>query len=349
MFHSARLKLTAWYLLIITCISITFSVVIYREVGNEVERFDRAQRIRFERRLELGQPVGAPALPVPPNPELVDESEHRTLIILIIINSSIILASGILGYILAGETLKPIKEMMDEQNRFISDASHELRTPLTSLISAFEVYLRQKNRKIKDADILVQESVDEAHKLQSLSESLLQLAQYQKPNDAVTFEKISLDSVIQQSINKLAPVAVQKNVTLSYSPKSVDIDGSKYGLIDLFVILLDNAVKYSASGSIVTISVKKTDDSVVVNVEDHGIGVHEKDLPHIFDRFYRADAARQKTRTGGYGLGLSIAQKIVRAHNGSIDVKSVLHKGSTFSVRLPVHQVSSMKGVSLFS
>ena len=150
MFNSARLKLTAWYLLGIMCISILFSSIIYRGLMSEVNRFEQIQRFRFERRLEEGEIVPKTIIfklppPIPGSQELIEETEKRILIMLITVNAGIFIISGLLGYVLAGRTLKPIKEMMDEQNRFISDASHEFRTPLTSLKSGFEVFLRNKH------------------------------------------------------------------------------------------------------------------------------------------------------------------------------------------------------------
>jgi len=150
MFHSARLKLTAWYLLIIMIISAMFSLVIYKVLSNEIERFERVQRFRIERRLETGLRRFPNQIRIT-NPELIEETKQRILLMLIAINLGILIISGGLGYLLAGRTLKPIKEMVDEQNRFISDASHELRTPLTSLKTAMEVTLRDKNLSLLSA------------------------------------------------------------------------------------------------------------------------------------------------------------------------------------------------------
>src|SRR3989338_581858 len=152
MFQSARIKLTGWYLLIIMFISIAFSVVIYHQLTQEISRFEQAQRFRFEKNLRDFD------LPTPPNPnmramkilienpELIEEIKERVAITLVIINGGILILAGGLSYFLAGKTLSPIKNMMDEQNRFISDASHELKTPLTSLKTAMEVFLRGKKK-----------------------------------------------------------------------------------------------------------------------------------------------------------------------------------------------------------
>jgi signal transduction histidine kinase len=343
MFHSARLKLTAWYLLIIMIVSVAFSFVIYRVLSKEIERFERIQRFRIEQKLQEGR------LPLPEerwrrfpnqirfaNPELLKETKQRILLMLVIVNLGVLLVSGGLGYFLAGRTLKPIKEMMEEQNRFISDASHELRTPLTSLKTAMEVALRNKNLTLAEAKDLIKESIDEVNKLQSLSESLLQLAQYQKANNNLQFTKILLSEVAEEAIKKIEPLAKQKNISIKNQVSQLEITGNKLALVDLLVILLDNAVKYSFENTSVTIASHKTDGFVLLSVKDQGMGIAEKDLLHIFDRFYRADYARTKTKEGGYGLGLSIAKKIIEDHHGSIDVKSKLNKGTTFIVKLPL-------------
>ena len=336
MFHSTRLKLTAWYLLIIMTISVTFSVIIYRDLANEINRFEQQQRYRIERRLIQNLP-GPPPVPLPTaNPELLSETRHRFLLVLALINAGILILSGGLGYVLSGLTLRPIQDMLDEQNRFISDASHELKTPLTSLKIAFEVYLRGKNPTPQEAKTLVTESIDEVNKLQSLSESLLQLAQYEKPQEQTLFEKVSLSEVVTQAVKKIKPIADRKKIGITSKVQEIIVKGNKNSLINCLVILLDNAVKYSGNGTKVSVTVEKTDGTATISVIDHGIGIAADDLPHIFDRFYRADSARIKTTVGGYGLGLPIAEKIVHTHNGTIQVKSKVNTGSIFTVRLSI-------------
>lgn len=332
MFQKARIKLTAWYLLIIMVVSLTFSLIIYRVLASEVERFSRIQRFRIERNFS-----GISITPPPQfsDPDLVNETKQRIIVALMMINGSIMLFSGIFGYVLAGQTLKPIADMVDEQNRFISDASHELKTPLTSLKSAFEVFLRGKNQHISEAKILITESLAETNKLQSLSESLLSLTQYQKTHGGTFHETLALREIIQTAVKKISPLAKLKQVSIVRKETTSSIYGDKYSLIDLVVILLDNAVKYSPKKSSVTIRTQKTKSGISISVTDRGAGIAKKDLPHIFDRFYRADEARSQTGTHGYGLGLSIAKKIVSLHKGTITVQSAIGKGSTFTVQLP--------------
>lgn len=338
MFRSVRLKLTAWYLLIIMFISMSFSLVLYRVVTGEFERFERMQRFRIERRFNTQNlpPNFMHRFPLPVDPELIREIKQRLAFMLMLINGGILLAAGGLGYFLAGRTLAPIKEMVDEQSRFISDASHELRTPLTSLKTAMEVTLRDKKLSLSQAKKIISENVREVNKLQSLSDQLLRLAQYEKPNGNLAFEKISLSIIIEEAIRKINPLARQKNISIKKKFENIEIKGNKDSLIDLFVILLDNAIKYSNRESDVEVKAEKTDRFVLVSVKDRGVGIDEKDLPHIFDRFYRADSARQRVGEGGYGLGLSIAKRIIELHYGTISVESKLGKGSKFSVNLPI-------------
>ena len=335
MFHSARFKLTAWYLLIIMLVSLIFSIIIYLNLIAEVERFERQQRVLIEERMEQQWP--APFhLPSPiANRELIEETQRRILITLLLLNGSILVLSGILGYWLAGRTLQPIKVMIDEQNRFVSDASHELKTPLTSLRSAFEVFLRGKMQNLEEAKEIIRESLLEVNKLETLSESLLELSQYQTTRVKKYFTSLLLSSVVKEVQRKTYPLAKNKKITMKFNFSETTIWGEKHSLVELFVILLDNAIKYSDEGGVVEVTSQKIRHGILVKIKDNGIGISSQDLPFIFDRFYRADAARSKKTASGYGLGLSIAKKIVALHNGVIKVQSAQKKGTMFSVYLP--------------
>lgn len=339
MFNSARIKLTAWYLLILMFISISFSLIIYKGISDEIDRFSQSQRLRIERRIFensfYSQPVPISFI----DPDLIEESKHRLILILFFINSGIFFIVGSLSYLLAKKTLQPIQEMVEEQNRFISDASHEFRTPLTSLKSSLEVNLRDKNLSLSDAKNIMEESIKDVNDLQKLSDSLLQLSQYEKPNFSSNFEKISLSQLLTESVNKIKVLAKNKNIDMRIKDNYVkgNLIGDKYGLMELFIILFDNAIKYSKPGSEINIVTKKTKHTVLILIIDQGIGIDKEDIPHLFDRFYRSDKARSKKEVDGYGLGLSIAKKIVDKHNGEINIESKLKKGTTVSVTLPIY------------
>ena len=178
MFENARIKLTAWYLGIIMLVSILFSVVIYTGINAELERIEHMQ-LRFQEDLEEGI--------IPPSniriertlkadPAVIKAARARLLTILGLINLAILGISGGAGYFLAGRTLKPIREMVEEQKRFIADSSHELRAPLTSLRTEIEVALRNTKLNLSDAKKLLVSNLEEVLSLQLLSDNLQNLS-----------------------------------------------------------------------------------------------------------------------------------------------------------------------------
>lgn len=329
MFQKARIKLTGWYLLIIMLISIIFSLIIYSGINRELERFERMQdlRLRVNKNLVLPPPLSREF-----NVQIATEARTRLMLTLIFINAGIFVVAGFAGYFLSGRTLRPIKEMMDEQNRFITDASHELRTPLTSLRTSIEVNLRNKNMTLTQAKRLIKSNLEDVESLQVLSDGLIKLTYYQKPNGNTVFEKISLREIINLAIEKIKTIAIKNKIEINAKIESVRVLGDRKTLVELFTILLDNAIKYSKNNSSVEIVAKRMDSKTIITVSDKGVGIGQKDLSHIFERFYRAEKSRSKEDVSGYGLGLSIAKKIVQMHSGTIDVKSEKNKGTTFTV-----------------
>lgn len=333
MFHSARLKLTLWYVLISMVISILFSLAMYHGLSLEVARSLRTQQFRLE------HSQGA-IFPHPPelDPSVFEEASNRIKLTLIVVNLAILGISGVAGYFLAGRTLRPIKQMVDEQNRFITDASHELRTPLTSLMTSIEVNLRNKKLNLQNAKNLLQSNLEQTYSLRALSDDLLSLSQYQTKNGNTKFEQINLEKIVEEAIKRVIPLASKKYIKILDNTKDFIFEGDQKGLTDVLVILLDNAIKYSPQNSSIQILSRISDHSVLVSVKDQGMGISEEDLPHIFDRFYRADKSRTKQQISGYGLGLSIAKKIINLHKGEISLESKIGKGTEFTIQIPKKQ-----------
>jgi two-component system sensor histidine kinase CiaH len=337
MFHSARLKLTAYYLLIIMTISFLFSAFIYHQLTGEFERILKIEKERLERQINqetLITPDGIQRRVVYINPEVIEESKKRILWMLIVVNAGILTLSAAAGYFLAGRTLKPIKEMIDQQDQFITDASHELKTPLTALKTQIEVALRDKKLSIKESKDMLQSNLEEVNSLQHLSESLMKLSQNSQQITPY-HQPISLREEINTAIKKMSPLARNKKITVELTGRDYFIKGEPGNITDLITILLDNAIKYSNPKTKVQIKTRSTDGHVVIEVIDQGIGIDQKDLPHLFDRFYRSDRSRTKKDSDGFGLGLSIAKKIVTNLNGKIEAKSPAQSGSTFVLTLP--------------
>jgi signal transduction histidine kinase len=354
MFHSARIKLTAWYLLIIMLISISFSVAIYRVLTSELDRVERVQRLRIEHGLPEQLRIIPPSdtrneslRPLILDPGLIEETKNRLLVMLGLINLAILATSSGAGYFLAGRTLKPISKMVDEQNRFITDASHELRIPLTSLKSEIEVNLRDKKLTLAEAKKLLESNLEEVNNLQVLSDGLIKLTQYQKGENGFIFSNISLVSIVDEAVKKVTKLAKNKGIIIINKVNDYTIEGSKPLLEELFLIFLDNAIKYSPKQSKINLSSEKKDGNIFIHIADQGIGISEEDIPHLFDRFYRTDKSRTKSKIAGYGLGLAIAKEIVEKHNGTIHVeseegkgptphKATRGKGTTFTIKVPI-------------
>jgi signal transduction histidine kinase len=336
MFQSARIRLTAWYLLIIMSVSILFSLVIYSGINDElrgVEQRETSMREQIDQAFPFIPDDQKPHFDTQP----IQAARARLITTLGIINLIILVVSGGAGYFLAGRTLRPIQEIVDQLNRFISDASHELRTPITSLRSEMEVGLRSKNLTLPQAKKLIESNMEEVIHLQMLSDNLLELTQYETMNGRSSFAALSLKTITQEAIKNVQGQAKKRKINVENLVQNATLLGNADRLRELFTILLDNAVKYSKHDSTVKIEGAAKGNAAIVRIIDEGIGIDKKELPFIFERFYRADESRS---IKGFGLGLSIAQKITDLHNGSIQVVSTRHKGTTFTVRLPLHRAS---------
>lgn len=334
-FSFARLKLTAWYVLVISVVSLTFSAVIYRLEVSELLRFQELQRQRIESRYNNAFPGRGP-FTIVLDEELTFDIRERMLFRLGVANGIIIVVSAGLGFFLAGKTLAPIEKMVKEQERFVSDASHELKTPLTSLRTSIEVFLRDKKPTLKEAKNLLKDNLNEVVRLQRLSDSLLKLTLFGKQN--YFLETVALDELITKAVARLAPLSKTKQIKLSTKLLPLQMQGQPDQLEELITILVENAIKYSpAKTGRVSLKMTKTHKHAVIEVKDNGLGISPEHLPHIFERFFRADNSRSRTgETGGYGLGLSIAKQIVSDHHGQLTVASKEGKGSTFTVTLPL-------------
>lgn len=330
LFTSARLKFTAWYLFVIMAVSIVFSFAIYSGINAELQRFEGLSVVRREQDFFGTRIQSTPAF----DPETISEARQKLISTLVLINLGILVIAGITGFLLAGKTLRPIEDMLEEQKRFTADASHELRTPLTAMKTEIEVALRDKNMNLTSAKKLLQSNLEETEKMQSLSNNLLSLARYQNSTSDLEVEKFSLTELVIEVTEKLQTLADSKKVKLVPEKKEVEIAGNRESIRELLTILIDNAVKYSHDKGEVVIKAHKRGSHTIFSVEDKGVGIKELDLPHIFDRFYRADSSRAKTGAEGYGLGLSIAKSIVDLHKGKIEVKSKQNQGTTFTVTL---------------
>jgi two-component system heavy metal sensor histidine kinase CusS len=215
-------------------------------------------------------------------------------------------------------------------SQFAADASHELRTPLAVIRTSAELALRRARTTESYRESLQEISV-EAERMTQLVEDLLFLARSASSSIAFRAEPIELRTLLDGVSEELRDLAKLRHIELrtNYPAEEIAVPGSSAALRRLFLVLIDNALKYSQGGSAVDVVIAADQSRVTVTIEDRGIGIAPEDLPHIFQRFYRADKARSD---GGYGLGLSIASTIAQAHGAVLSAKSVEGEGSVFSV-----------------
>ncbi len=331
-FHDASVKLAGLYLLVIIFISIVFSFWLYNvsiseirqsilRVPGPIQRVLLDDNPNFARELRLSQD------------QAVEDARDTLIYQLVLLNIFIAVAGATISYLLARRTLRPIEEAHDAQSRFTADASHELRTPITALRAETELTLTEPKLTLDIAKEQLVSNIEELDKLTSLSEGLLQLARLD--DSGLEMQELNLKPLVEQAIARVIPLAEKNHQIIKPKLSKITLKANEQALLETVVVLLDNAVKYSPEKTEISISIVKQKNSVLIQVSDKGIGINATDLEHIFERFYRSDTSRDKNKTSGFGIGLSIAKATIDAHGGKISVKSAPSKGSTFTISLP--------------
>lgn len=338
MFQSATLKLTAWYLAILMTISITFSIVIYQLNYREVSfRLVNLQHSLLQNPLYIvpNSQDNSNGEYGPDSPLSVQSSQaaEQMILSLVYINLVVLVAGGLGGYFLARRTLRPIEEAHEAQSRFTSDASHELRTPLTAMKTELEASLRDPNLSQAESRELLESNLEEVNKLIQLSTMLLQLSRL----DHNTLERTQIDLVALLNKNLKTYKSSLKRFSIITRKKAV-VSANESAVSELMMILIDNALKYSPKGSKITIKIFQRRGTIAFEIHNLGNPIPQEKLPKLFDRFFRADTSRTNSSQNGYGLGLSIAKKIVDIHHGDITVRSN-KDGTTFSFFLPILRI----------
>ena len=196
-----------------------------------------------------------------------------------------------------------------------------------------EVTLRDPNVSKEDMTNVLRSNLEEVNRLESLTSGLLELAR--DDNSIQCQEKVSVSEFINTGIKSVKKEAENKGIKIEKEiPADYSILGNKEKLIEVITILFENSIKYSDFGKDIKIIAKEKGNSIEISIQDRGYGIQENDLPHIFNRFYRTESSRSKNKVNGYGLGLSIAKKIIDMHHGNIEVHSIFGQGSIFTIKL---------------
>ncbi len=260
------------------------------------------------------------------------------------LQNQILIADGIalffvciIGYFLTAYTLRPIHKARLRERRFLADAAHELRMPLSVMKTGVEILLRSdENLSVRVKKILT-ENVDEINSLTYIANNLLSLVS-EKSKSNQTYPSVFIYDVVCNAIKKVTPLADSRKIVLAISAGesvgTVQVFADQLSLSRAFENVIENAIKYTTHGGSVQVAIKEKSPSIVVTIEDTGVGISQVDLPHITEPFFRADVAR--TANEGAGLGLSIVEEIVRIHNGKLQFESTLGVGTTVTISLPL-------------
>jgi signal transduction histidine kinase len=314
-------------------ISLLFSFTIFETTSSEVNT--RLGRLQNTLRM-------TPGFMTDPNDALVsvesDKASSHIVMNLIYANTIIFFGGGMASYLLARRTLRPIEEAHEAQKRFTSDASHELRTPLAAMKTELEVTLRDKNATKQELEEVLTSNLEEVDKLTNLSEMLLNLSRLD--HDKLERAAIDMQDITQEVISLYSKTEPRIELKVTSHPL---IEGNESALTELVSVLVNNALKYSPAGSTVKVTISSHNRQLLFKIRNSGPGISEDALPHIFERFYRADESRAKHVHKGYGLGLALAKRIVELHHGELTVTSTPDESTVFTVGLTSIQKSPSK------
>ncbi len=266
------------------------------------------------------------------------DAQSRSLVAVIVLVAVIgLVGAALVTLLVTGDALVPIRQSFDAQRRFVADASHELRTP-TALIRANAEVLDREGLVADDGRLLVGDIVDESDRLSRLIGDLLQLASSDATGLVLERQRVDLEVIAADTVRQAEALATERGVGLRMAEPGADgptwISGDRDRLVQLLLILLDNAFDHSPNGTTVTVGVRPTGRAVVLTVADEGPGIPLADRDRIFEPFARLPGV-SRDRAGGTGLGLAIARRIAGAHDGTIGVDDGPGGGARFVVSLP--------------
>ena len=265
-----------------------------------------------------------------------ESSSLRTLILNCLLVWALAMAAFFfVGLFLSSLALRPVETAWKQQRQFVADASHELKTPLTVILANTGIVLAHPSDTVSAQSKWLEYTQEEARQMKGLVEDLLFLAKSDAARQEFQTAQVDLSELVQGCLLPFEPVAFEAGVRLDAQvDPGLILTGDEAQLRRLVRILLDNGVKYADAEGAVSLTLTRQQDKLRLTVRNTDAPIPPEHLPHLFERFYRADAARNRAQ-GGYGLGLAIAKAIVEHHRGRISVSSAVESGTVFTVLLP--------------
>ena len=318
-FQQARIKLTASYIFMLAVILCVFSVSLY---------FALAKNLREDLDVELPDEQT--------HVRVINQTVHHLRTTIVITDLGVLLLISGLSYALAGKTLRPIEEALLAQKQFSADASHEFRTPLSIMKNELEVAAESGHISSENAEALIQSNLEEVNHMSSMVDQLLKLSRSESHRNGFAMDPVKLTEVTKKAVAKIQKLAQVKHINLSLEAvKEEKILGGFSALQEMVLNLLQNAIDYTPENGSVKITIKSSGKLQELTIQDTGIGIEPKDLPHIYERFYKSDNTRS-LRSNSSGLGLSIVHDIVQKHRGKIYISSTPGKGTLVTVMFPL-------------
>lgn len=260
---------------------------------------------------------------------------QKSTYVLMFLGIVALIIATIIGHIMAGHAIIPLKEAYDKQKQFAADASHELRTPLAVVMSSADLLLADPSIQEPFLKEVLEDMKSEVKKMSTLVSDLLIVARSDNNALKMKIQRFDLGKLLRQNVRMMRPLAEKKEIRLyCENLEKVMMTGDEQRIKQLILILVDNAIKYTPAGGDVIVKLEHVDiHTAIFSVQDSGIGIAPEDQEKIFERFYRVDKARSR-EMGGNGLGLAIATEILKLHDGKIYVDSEPGRGTKFTVEL---------------
>lgn len=328
-FARTRLWLTLVYVAVLAVILLA-SGGITRVLFSQ--RLDHRLRDDLPKEIVMVLPADIEARRLVTSPEEVRDDLRDTVLL---VNGLLLVIAAALSYVLAGLTLRPIRNAYERQRQFLGDASHELRTPLAILRADLE-----NERERGGGEVRIDSHLEEVERMSRIVGDLLTLSRLDEDAADANERMLDLGDVAATAVERLRSIAERDGVAMTLERgATARVNANEDLLLQALTNVIKNAIQYNARGGRVDVSLSVDGPTATVRVADTGAGIAPEDLARVFDRFYRADGSRSR-KTGGSGLGLSIVRSIMRRIGGSVRAESTPGTGTTVTLSFPVHNAS---------